>query len=1169
MTSPPSGATHEAPAGAVGEDGIEHDAPPCLVALDAFSGPLDLLLFLVRRAEVDVVDIPIEDIADQYIATVAAWADLDLDLAGDFILMAATLLELKSRLIAPPSDEPQEDAADEEILDLRSGLVAKLLAYRRCKEAALALASREDERNHITTRQLHEDIPEDPDELGIDLENADPYALAATWEGILARIQGLGPRTVMADPLPLETAMAILVQTLETLGQEKLSHLFATQSSRLGRVTLLMAVLECVRQRLMLAAQHGQYEDIELSFRPATERAIAVELPPEPSESGKRRRRPPLITIASAVESPEEHEEGAEEVVETDEQRFMRELEESCRLESVLEQCADLDQNFARFWALKRGLPWPPPAPVVVEPVRAAEPVAPPIAARPPRRSAPHAPAADRAEAPVGVPVVRAANQPNDPPVSAAPGPASADLLTAVIVAEPQPPIAATAELPAPAPAAAAVETSVLTTEVSVAAPAETAAAAAPAASESQPPASAETSLSAAAVATAETPSTPVASAPVIAEPEAPTQPPVVASADSQAPIAALREIAASATETGAAAPEPTTEPRESSIEPQVHLPVVSDALPAAEPVSVAPAPQTPTHPESPASGPAAVIPAMPPLTAVTVETTALTSAPEPEPEAAPASVAVTSGSDQSDAAQTRPVDPPVAALTATHVEPDPTVAPVEDPAASTPLSATPGIPEPTAPTSSADSVAPAGPAHVPLAEDPAPVVAKDHALPAMVSISITPAERAAEPVTPATADAPTVAQVPQAADAAPAAADHAPDVRQDAHPPITRLEDLADRADAGHDDSGLIIELPEATAAVAAPMAAVRIPSERLRVIDPLSTTGTAAHRRADVIVDEQHADDAADPATEWVEIEAKIDAGAGTEAAALAAPASVALHLPELQPALPGASSAARSAADAPPTISVGAQSTSETTLSPTQQRTRATTLHPFPAPRPAKRQGRRLVLSATMLLIAASWYLSTHLPHPQAAAAEPLAAAAPASPIDLPKAPAALPIAGAPVLSLLARPAVAPQDADEATAQARAQLVITSLHGYLASSGSGQPIHIPLRATSASTSLPVALPAPAVSPAPLTSAPLLAWLASCAQVMHAYLPHQGEAHTLPLLAPAPTTAAPLAPDALTAHDAEALRALPYRQEPLMSSAAWLVIGAWRAQPTAADVP
>jgi len=1110
MTSPPSGATHEAPAGAVGEDGIEHDAPPCLVALDAFSGPLDLLLFLVRRAEVDVVDIPIEDIADQYIATVAAWADLDLDLAGDFILMAATLLEIKSRLIAPPSDEPQEDAADEEVLDLRSGLVAKLLAYRRCKEAALALAQREDERNHVTTRQLHEDIPDDPDELGIDLENADPYALAATWEGVLARIQGLGPRTVMADPLPLETAMAILVQTLETLGQEKLSHLFATQSSRLGRVTLLMAVLECVRQRLMLAAQHGQYEDIELSFRPASERAIALELPPEAIDSGKRRRRPPLITIASAVEAADEHEEGAEEVVETDEQRFMRELEESCRLETVLAQCADLDQNFARFWALKRGLPWPPPAPIVVEPVRAPEPVVAPVAARPPRRSAPSRAAADPGVAPVvGEPVV-AAGLSTEPAATAASALPSADLPAAGVAEQPAM-VAASPELSASAPETVAAETPILPTATPLAV----------------------------AAATAEPAAT--TAAPLAFGPPETAAIPRDSVADVEQPLQRdMRDDTQIA-----ATPEPHAPP-----------PVVPDAVLAPEPVSVDPAPETPTHPEMTASTPAAARAETPRLPALSSEPVASASVSEPLP--APEPVDRMAHSGRSDDAEALPADLPDTPLAAARAEPDDSLAPEAAPIASTPPGAAPGMTARAAERSAAASDAPGQSVPPTVPDDAATVVAKDLALPAMVSIAITPAAPSAgsgpEPVTLAAAEAQAAAQVPLDVGAAPASVDRASEVRADADPDA-HLAAVAHLADASQDESGLIIELPEATAAVVPPLSALRIPSERLRVIDPLSTPGAATQRRADVVVDEQQASGAADAAAEWVEIEAKIDAG--TEAATLAPSASVALHLPELHSPPPGAP---HSAPDAqPPGISVAAQSISETTLSPTQQRTRATTLHPFPAPRPAKRQGRRLVLSATMLLIAATWYLSTHLPHAQALPAEPLAAAAPASPIDLPKAPPGLPIA----------------DTDEVINRASAQLFITSLHGYLASGPNGMPIQVPLRATPETAAAPLALPAPVATPAAITSTQLLAWLASCAQLAHAYLPHLGVGHAAQLLAPvamapvATTAPAPLAPDAVAEHDAEALRALPYRQEPLMSSAAWLVIGAWRAEPAAPDVP
>src|ERR1043165_1426889 len=106
------------------------------VALDSFSGPLDLLLFLVRRAEVDIADIPLATITDQFVAMLQATPDLDLDVAGAFILMAATLLELKSRLVMPveePKDGEDQEREEDEVIDPRAGLIRQLLAYSRFK----------------------------------------------------------------------------------------------------------------------------------------------------------------------------------------------------------------------------------------------------------------------------------------------------------------------------------------------------------------------------------------------------------------------------------------------------------------------------------------------------------------------------------------------------------------------------------------------------------------------------------------------------------------------------------------------------------------------------------------------------------------------------------------------------------------------------------------------------------------------------------------------------------------------------------------------------------------------------------------------------------------------------------------------------------------------------
>ncbi|MBA2480225.1 MAG: segregation/condensation protein A [Planctomycetes bacterium] len=338
------------------------------VSLASFSGPLDLLLYLVRRAEVDIVDIPIALIAEQFIDTIGQWQDLDLDIAGEFILMAATLLEIKARLVAPPliGAEAEEDG-DEEIIDLRTGLIGKLLAYRHFKEAGLVLGARGDEHALHHIRQLREDIPEDPTEAeGIDLENADPYALASAWEDVLKRINGLGPRTVINDSAPLEVRISSVLDALRANGSAKLSWLFAAEPSLLGQVTTVMAVLECARQRFLEAQQFEQYGEVDLRFRPENERTITrTEFPPE--EPVRRRRRPALCTWQphpDAVLGSDEIE-GDEEPQETDEQRFMRELEETCAVDSVLSRTADIEKSFAAFWAERRGEP--PPGTVVVE----------------------------------------------------------------------------------------------------------------------------------------------------------------------------------------------------------------------------------------------------------------------------------------------------------------------------------------------------------------------------------------------------------------------------------------------------------------------------------------------------------------------------------------------------------------------------------------------------------------------------------------------------------------------------------------------------------------------------------------------------------------------------------------------------------------------------------
>ena len=342
----------------------------CTVSVESFSGPLDLLLFLVRKSELDIIDIPIATIADQFVMLVASWQQedqLDLEMAGDFILMAATLLEIKARTIAPPpvTDGEQADTEEDDLLDPRADLIGKLLAYRRFKEAVGLLVQAESARSQLVLRQTREDIPEDPDEAGgIDLGELQVSELSKYWYTLLARIGGAGPRTVMKDDLPIEGSIRKLSERAEAEQQLTLQQLFAGEPTLQGRVSMLMATLECARQRIVRTAQLEQYGEIAMQFRPAADRIIVpVEFPPE--EGGKKRsRRPPLVTFTAPVAPSADEQEDVpdvEEKHETDEERFLRELNEACDLDGVLARVHDIEQGFQQYWEVLH----PTPSPVV------------------------------------------------------------------------------------------------------------------------------------------------------------------------------------------------------------------------------------------------------------------------------------------------------------------------------------------------------------------------------------------------------------------------------------------------------------------------------------------------------------------------------------------------------------------------------------------------------------------------------------------------------------------------------------------------------------------------------------------------------------------------------------------------------------------------------------
>jgi segregation and condensation protein A len=225
------------------------------VRLDRFQGPLDLLLFLIRRAEVDVVDIPIAAITDQYFAFLKQLDTIDIDVAGEFLVMAATLVEIKSRTLAPAEKLAQREGADAGALDEtdpRFELVKQLLAYQKYRTAADELARLRAEfaqRWAVTGRGAQ--LPEEP-EKEVELDDVHMLDLIEAYERIVAGIDlsRVGDHRVEYDDTPISLHQVDLVDRLEHAPEKRMSlqDVF-TGKSRGEAIGLFLAMLELAREQ--------------------------------------------------------------------------------------------------------------------------------------------------------------------------------------------------------------------------------------------------------------------------------------------------------------------------------------------------------------------------------------------------------------------------------------------------------------------------------------------------------------------------------------------------------------------------------------------------------------------------------------------------------------------------------------------------------------------------------------------------------------------------------------------------------------------------------------------------------------------------------------------------------------------------------------------------------
>ncbi len=233
------------------------------IKIDAFEGPLDLLLHLIKKAEVDIYDIPIAEITDQYLEYLKEMEELDLNIASEFLVMAATLLEIKSQMLLPKRKNVEDEASAD--IDPRQELVEKLVEYKKYKEFAQQLKSIEGN-NYIFFK-----APEIID----DIENDEIFYKNITLENLMHSFKkivnsyenkfnkrGIIPRDIDYDEYKIEDKMDDIQRALYKYKSLKFNEFFLQVKDKLEIIVIFLAMLELIKLKTIKVVQYNNFGDI-------------------------------------------------------------------------------------------------------------------------------------------------------------------------------------------------------------------------------------------------------------------------------------------------------------------------------------------------------------------------------------------------------------------------------------------------------------------------------------------------------------------------------------------------------------------------------------------------------------------------------------------------------------------------------------------------------------------------------------------------------------------------------------------------------------------------------------------------------------------------------------------------------------------------------------------
>lgn len=239
--------------------------PVYRVELDLFTGPLDLLLYLVRRDEVDIVDLPIARITQQFHEFLDVLQQLDLDLIGDFVVMASMLVEIKSRSVLPAQEEtPEEPLLTGANGDPRSDLIRQLLEYKQFKEAATALEEQALQWQERYPR-LSDERPSTGKNPAADrIKEVELWDLVSALGRILKRHDVEANSTIRYDETPIQTYVEQIGAHVRATGGVPFTSLFDEQTIRSKIIGMFLAVLELIRHHNFRCEQSADFEEIHL-----------------------------------------------------------------------------------------------------------------------------------------------------------------------------------------------------------------------------------------------------------------------------------------------------------------------------------------------------------------------------------------------------------------------------------------------------------------------------------------------------------------------------------------------------------------------------------------------------------------------------------------------------------------------------------------------------------------------------------------------------------------------------------------------------------------------------------------------------------------------------------------------------------------------------------------